>query len=65
MQAAKPKKLKVEMVAEVHFQNYAEAADHQIWLEAFVEELRKEYPMADLQIRESRDMVSSEPDREV
>lgn len=55
MQAAKPKKLKAEIHAEVSFASYVEAADHQVWLEDFLRELRCEYPEADLVIRETRE----------
>lgn len=52
---AKVKKLKAEMVLEVSFRDYVEAADHQAWVEDFVRGLKDDYPDADLTIREMRE----------
>ena len=55
MGPAKVKKLKAEMVLEVSFRDYVEAADHQAWVEDFVRGLKDDYPEADLTIREMRE----------
>lgn len=59
MGPAKVKKLKAEMVLEVSFRDYVEAADHQAWVEGFVRDLKDDYPEADLTIREMREKANA------
>ena len=58
--SAKVKRLKAEMVLEVSFRDYVEAADHQAWVEDFVRDLKGDYPEVDLNIREMRDKAGAE-----
>jgi hypothetical protein len=58
--SAKVKRLKAEMVLEVSFRDYVEAADHQAWVEDFVRDLKGDYPDVDLNIREMRDKAGAE-----
>jgi hypothetical protein len=57
--SAKVKRLKAEMVLEVSFRDYVEAADHQAWVEDFVRDLKDDYPEVDLTIREMREKAST------